>query len=1143
MFKEKESRNIRDGQQMPGEILDYGQGSIGLEKDKHNALRLKMNKEIDKVIGKFYKENNKSDLKLDTDGKRDEKITELWLNLRKITLEQEMKGASYDIDRAWNQKQVDEVFSIFNDYLDKENPSRAGVIGDSQLGFFLGEVFTTKRKTNSDTESKGKTVGDLFAKTIIKRLEGNENINATLQEGIDNWAQNIHMVDADILLDLLLAINQHPEKIAASVRNGITMGVGLWKGLVKPLNELAKEKTDFPSQLKSLEIFRILRFYTGEAGFSEAGEVASELLEEKTKDETNYFLNLRAKQIIEGGTIKGREKRLAAKQKYDQADLKSIAPEPLLLENLKGNFAHLKKGMMYSSLSSETGVIYNANGELDSCFDIKSGERLSLKRVLENDGFSETEENKEEYKNKLLTYKTLMEMPMRFQIEEEFKIELNNFSVREQVQFINFISNKSVSGVEEVKQFILSAKTSADRNNRFSSFLSLESSNDIGEKILEINNELKNKPEIADELFAKHAQLIHQINSNILAFKNLYQEIFFDKTVEADKLAKLFLTKSSELLLTANDNLKEVSDAEKNSVISGLLKDLDNESANKKNNLEELKIIAATLNLTYGNLNNSLLSTADKGLEELSKNPDAWLDKNGDFDTETKTLIKEDISKHKKYDRERVEETIELLELNLEEGDIDIEGKKIHYGPTALEKKVYGETINKYRQILPLQIALEKKVDQIVYGREDAKLPKNFGNFENEKVISESIPEKTPLYFPVGISKDLASWEAVFRGEKKAVKPIDIYGYLFWLNNQDRPVNLIVCDEIQANNYKIRFDRSETEAREKAQQIGETEARQYKKIIKTFGLNNINLQKYSEFVGQNKSENEHYQGIVEKLASHPSFKEAFLAMVQESVSGAEAEKYINYALEELTWILSTKGTKIGHLNEARYDILGTVIDNMEKLGQEKGLDVFSDLDSPESKIILNTVCKGLRDTINEKKSKLDKNSSALAYWQRLQDHLGKIKTNNNLGYDKAVKKESLALNFVCPEVGSASFGFRGDFKEKESVLKFKEPYSTYFYKDASDLLINSDQVVAAGEGSIGGKILTLDDKKQVKYAESVVRPILKHYFKSLEKAPASYFREVGKSLEELKAEGEEINSLLDSLRFIQRYIIKASELV
>jgi len=443
---------------------------------------------------------------------------------------------------------------------------------------------------------------------------------------------------------------------------------------------------------------------------------------------------------------------------------------------------------------------------------------------------------------------------------------------------------------------------------------------------------------------------------------------------------------------------------------------------------------------------------------------------------------------------------------------------------------------------LPLQIALEKKMDRLIYGREETKLPKGFGNFEHSKVVPENIPEQAPLYFPVGISKDLRSWEQTLVGEKKFVKPIDLYGYLFWLNNQGKKVNLVICDEIQVNNYQARYGKSESEARQKAGEIGNRETEQYEKIINTFGLDNINIQRYQEFINGNKDEYERYSSVVKNLAIQPVFKEAFLAMVQESVSGAEKEEYIGYALEELTWILSANGTKVGHLNEARYDILGAVIRNFEQVGKEQGLDVLNNPESQEARIILNTVCKITRDAINEKKSKLDKNSSSLAYFQRLQDHLGKIKTDSKAGYDKSVKKDSLSLNFVCPDVGSASFGFRGDFEEKESVVKFKEPYSTYFYKNDSDLLINSDQVVAAGDGFIGGKILTLDNKKQLKYAESVVRPILKHYFASLEKAPAEYFEQVNKSREELLVEAQEATSLLEVLRFVQKYIIKPTQL-
>jgi hypothetical protein len=378
-------------------------------------------------------------------------------------------------------------------------------------------------------------------------------------------------------------------------------------------------------------------------------------------------------------------------------------------------------------------------------------------------------------------------------------------------------------------------------------------------------------------------------------------------------------------------------------------------------------------------------------------------------------------------------------------------------------------------------------------------------------------------------------------GEKQFAKPIDIYGYMFWLNNQNREISLIVCDEIQTNNYQLRYGKSKEEAKSLSIQIGSKEAEKYQKIIDTFALDNIKIVRYNNFIEANKEKFNHYEQIVNKLKNHPIFREMFLAMVQESVSGAEKSEYLGYANEELSWILSTDGTKIGHLNEARYDILAALIKNVESASEKTGIDAFSNLDNQQVLSIIQAVSKNLKDIINEEKSKLDKKSSPFLYFQRLQDHLNKINIDRKVEVNKEVKKSDMILNFSCPDVGSASFGWRGADEKKESTIKFKEPYSTYFYESHQDLLIDSDQVVALGDGYISGKIMTLENSKQIDYAEKVVKPMLEHYLAVLDKAPSSYFEKIGKDKDEILEELQENQSLLDTLKFIQKYIIKPTE--
>jgi len=1146
----------------------------GNDQEKEDSLqsRKTINLKINQLFDDYFESKNSINDGGDKSNKVDNKdnketINNFILSLRNLAMEEDMEGNIYNLQRAWSQEQVDKVLDILNQST-----------ADTQLlNILLFEVFTTNKK-NGEEESKGKTVSDLFAKSIINKLDGDGVIKYDLLGAISNWGQNIHMIDPDILLKFIITINNHPEKVSVDMRYQITMGIGLFDSLLNNLDGNVEKLENISDQLKNLELLRNLASLSNVAGFQKVGHKASELICKKTKETNNYFIKTRGQQIAATSQNNQRSEWLRLKDKYSDAKLAQEAPLPLLYENNLEEPEYFKQktlnGSHYNQLNKEVGVIYNNLFEVDSFFDIKNNKRLSLDLILEREGYSVANNSPKDLEKIKLTYKTLIGLPLRDRIEEEFGLDLSNFSTREQLQFINFISSENINEIDRTKKFISGSSSSAGKDNRFISFLSLETDNGIGKKIIEIGEKFSKNPESADLLFLKYAELTRCLTAEADKFEDLYQSIYFDKNINRGEIIKLLLIKSNGLLLKAHEKIKDLSPQESEREVGLLIRDLDSEILEKKKYLDELKETALRLNDKYNNLGHDLIAALDptadyRKFEEEQTSGDINLS------PEINNILQKEIAHSKKYDSERLKSILDYYQTVLEK-DIYINSKDevvieefiqekekfergeisqeellnnfkdsdlIFYEPAPEEKVIYEEAIKKITPILPLQLALEKKIDRLVYGREEVKLPKGFGDFENNKVVPENIPEQAPLYFPVGISKDLPAWESVFNGDKKVAKPIDLYGYLFWLNNQGQKVRLVICDEIQVNNYQVRYGKSENEARRKAIEIGDHETKQYEKIISSFDLNNITIQRYPEFINENKEEYGRYSEIVKKLAIQPTFREAFLAMVQESVSGAEKEDYIGYALEELAWILSTNGTKVGHLNEARYDILATVIRNFEQVGRDQDLDVLNNPESPKAKIILSTVCKLTRDAINEKKSKLDRNSSSLAYFQRLQDHLGKIKIDSKVGFDKSVKKDSLSLNFVCPDVGSASFGFRGDFEAKESVVKFKEPYSTYFYKTDTDLLINSDQVVAASEGLISGKILTLENNKQLKYAESVVRPILKHFFSNLDRTPEEYFQTVGKNREELKQEGKEMASLLEAIRFIQKYIVKPTQLV
>lgn len=533
--------------------------------------------------------------------------------------------------------------------------------------------------------------------------------------------------------------------------------------------------------------------------------------------------------------------------------------------------------------------------------------------------------------------------------------------------------------------------------------------------------------------------------------------------------------------------------------------------------------------------------------------------------SEEERLILDEVSLARQYDSARILKTIELLKRMYTTDDPE-KFLALHYPDREktisnlkksgeikkqLDEPKYKPLVEKLEKLLQYRIRFEAKLEQIVYGQESVILPEEFTkNLPREiaEIRPERLPINTPVYFPVGISKELPEWEKVFEYDKKAAKPIDLYGYLFWLENQGRPVELVVCDEIQATNYALlypsgREKNSPSNFRDLARKIGEREKENYQKIINAFGLKNIKIIDYREFVDKNKDQFDKYRGLCERLVKNPIFAESFLSMVQESIAQSmtlkEKEEFLPYAMEEVSWILSANGSKVSHINEARYDVLAAVIKNTEAYAEEHNIDIFDPQKETELAPIINGVLEGLRDRFSAIKSSSRKNNEVLKYYGKAEQILKKIRWTANVGIPADFFKKSVKFPFAVPQTGSQSFGWRSGGEKQEAVIKFREPYSTYFYKNGSELFLESDQVVAA-EGHIAGKVLTMPAEVQKEYAERAVKPILIHYFKVLENSPEEYFEKIGKRREDLLFECQESQTLIDLLKFIQKYIVKSS---
>ncbi len=235
---------------------------------------------------------------------------------------------------------------------------------------------------------------------------------------------------------------------------------------------------------------------------------------------------------------------------------------PDIQENMPDN---LKELISFDFVKMQK-YLYDKIDELDQ--KIKSTkiqpERLDINEVLENEGFKKENMSEKEYNKLVSIYEDLTELPMKEKIENEFGIELKDFNIREQVQFVNFLSSKSIKEVEQVKEFLNGAKDGEAKNNRIKAFLSLESGEEeMGGKILKIGGKLDS--ESADAVFAKYAEIIdiaEKIKTNLEGLFKTKKEISEE---EIEKITQQLIKKAGCMLIDFSEKIEdgEINDEKK----------------------------------------------------------------------------------------------------------------------------------------------------------------------------------------------------------------------------------------------------------------------------------------------------------------------------------------------------------------------------------------------------------------------------------------------------------------------------------------------------------------------------------------------------------------------------------------------------
>lgn len=97
-----------------------------------------------------------------------------------------------------------------------------------------------------------------------------------------------------------------------------------------------------------------------------------------------------------------------------------------------------------------------------------------------------------------------------------------------------------------------------------------------------------------------------------------------------------------------------------------------------------------------------------------------------------------------------------------------------------------NETEKDSIQIEQFRAGLLNKVKALILPEYNYKLPDKIISevLETPKVELIDNPNDKPIYFPVGISRELDQFEKVWKRELEVSKPVDVISYLLWLDSQ-----------------------------------------------------------------------------------------------------------------------------------------------------------------------------------------------------------------------------------------------------------------------------------------------------------------------------------------------------------------------
>lgn len=152
-----------------------------------------------------------------------------------------------------------------------------------------------------------------------------------------------------------------------------------------------------------------------------------------------------------------------------------------------------------------------------------------------------------------------MSARMRLFLEDYFSINLSDFYLNTQAQFLNFISDKQEEYILSVRDFINKGNDDESKKARLATFLSLDYGQEFGDKILLIGEKLPR--ESAQPIFQKYSELADASEKVSEYIKDTFGENKECKPELVNAIREALLKKGKDLLVNFADEI-EVKDKE-----------------------------------------------------------------------------------------------------------------------------------------------------------------------------------------------------------------------------------------------------------------------------------------------------------------------------------------------------------------------------------------------------------------------------------------------------------------------------------------------------------------------------------------------------------------------------------------------------